>query len=180
MTCYSHDRDRPKTGGLLYLSCQCSYDCSRLSHDSELLARQSECLEDVLIQVSRHRIKHLRSRSDCVFADCLAREHIDKCIRDKQYLIRMLKSLRSVSLKGVKLEKRVEIHELDTGTFIYLRCRHLFEEFLLSSDSMLVAIAVRHTQKLPVRPEECKIASPCVYAYGFDADSLRGNLTQSS
>ena len=87
----------------------------------------------------------------------------------------MLQSLRAVSLESIKLEKRVEIHKLDSGTAIDVFCRHLLKEFLLCTDGVLITIAMRKTEKLAVRSEECKVTSPSI-----DTDRLQLNAFLSS
>ena len=90
----------------------------------------------------------------------------------------MFKCGTSVALECVQLEKRVEIHELYSCPIIDLLRRHLLEELLLGSGSMLVAVAVGKSKKLSIRSEEREVTAPGVDAYGFDAYAFGCNFAK--
>ena len=86
----------------------------------------------------------------------------------------MLQCLSAIAFDRVKLEEGIEIHELDACTLVNLISRHLCKEFLLSSCCVLVAVAVRHSEKLSVLAEKGKVASPGVDADGFNGNAVVG------
>ncbi len=64
----------------------------------------------------------------------------------------------------MELEKRIEIHELDSGELIDSVGRHLFREFLNGSVGVAVAIAIGQSAKGGVGIEISHVASPRVDA----------------
>ena len=59
MSCNGNHRNGSQSGSLLNLCAQLSYNCSRLGHDSELLARNVQGFKNGKIKISGHGVEHL-------------------------------------------------------------------------------------------------------------------------
>ena len=162
------DGNGTETCGGLHLCRQHTYTFAGLYETPEALAREAQRLQEVGIEVARRGVEHLGGGGHGVFADGLAREHIDERVGDEEDLVGMGEGGAVFTLQGKEMEQRVEGHKLDAGTGIDVLLGHpLGEETLHTAVGVRVAVAVGEAQQLTVFVEEGEVAAPRV-----DADAL--------
>ena len=131
MPCHGNDRHLTQARQLLHFLTQCADNGARKDHTPHLFTLYAHAVKQFPVKLTGNRIQQFRRRSYRVFAHRLAREHVRKCIWNKQYFVGNGKRFHPRFAHSIELKQRVKVHKLYTRLPIHLLFWHYsFKETL--------------------------------------------------
>ena len=179
VTCYSHHGHGTQPRHALNLLGELTNNGSWLHHPAELLTAEPHRCQQLRREVLRAWVEHLRRRSDGIFANSLAREHIGQCVGHEQYLLCLLEGYIAFTTHSMQLEQRVEVHELYAGDAIHLLAvQDMIEIIVNRLEGVRIAIGKRIAKQASVTADAHEVYTPSVNADTLDFDATLGHQPQ--